>query len=63
MSDVTRILSAIEQGDSHAANELLPLVYGRLVPCKTALLSRPEQPCRHEDVADAVGRVDAGSAA
>src|SRR4051812_9359880 len=30
MSDVTRILSAIEQGDPHAAGELLPLVYGEL---------------------------------
>src|SRR5262245_28621800 len=30
MSDVTRILSAIEQGDSKAADELLPLVYDEL---------------------------------
>ena len=30
MSDVTRILSAIEQGDAHAAEQLLPLVYGEL---------------------------------
>jgi RNA polymerase sigma factor (TIGR02999 family) len=30
MSDVTRILSAIEQGDAHAAEELLPLVYDEL---------------------------------
>jgi RNA polymerase sigma factor (TIGR02999 family) len=30
MTDVTRILSAIEQGDPHAANELLPLVYDEL---------------------------------
>jgi RNA polymerase sigma factor (TIGR02999 family) len=30
MSDVTRILSAIEQGDPHAAQELLPLVYDEL---------------------------------
>src|SRR5580704_6381314 len=30
MSDVTRILSAIEQGDSHAAEQLLPLVYDEL---------------------------------
>jgi RNA polymerase sigma factor (TIGR02999 family) len=30
MSDVTRILSAIEQGDPHAAGELLPLVYDEL---------------------------------
>ena len=30
MTDVTRILSAIEQGDSHAAEQLLPLVYDEL---------------------------------
>ena len=30
MSDVTRILSAIEQGDTHAAEQLLPLVYDEL---------------------------------
>jgi RNA polymerase sigma factor (TIGR02999 family) len=30
MSEVTRILSAIEQGDPHAADRLLPLVYDEL---------------------------------
>jgi RNA polymerase sigma factor (TIGR02999 family) len=30
MADVTQILSAIEQGDPHAAAELLPLVYDEL---------------------------------
>ena len=30
MSEVTRILAAIEQGDPHAAGELLPLVYDEL---------------------------------
>jgi RNA polymerase sigma factor (TIGR02999 family) len=30
MSEVTRILSAIEHGDSHAAAQLLPLVYDEL---------------------------------
>jgi RNA polymerase sigma factor (TIGR02999 family) len=30
MSDVTQILSAIEQGDPHAAGQLLPLVYEEL---------------------------------
>jgi RNA polymerase sigma factor (TIGR02999 family) len=30
MSEVTRILSAIEQGDVHAADQLLPLVYDEL---------------------------------
>ena len=30
MTDFTRILSAIEQGDPHAAGQLLPLVYDEL---------------------------------
>jgi RNA polymerase sigma factor (TIGR02999 family) len=30
MSEVTRILSAIDQGDPHAADQLLPLVYDEL---------------------------------
>ena len=30
MSDVTRILNAIDQGDPHAAGELLPLVHEEL---------------------------------
>src|SRR5438093_707701 len=30
MNEVTRILSAIEQGDPHAAEKLLPLVYEEL---------------------------------
>jgi RNA polymerase sigma factor (TIGR02999 family) len=30
MSDVTQILSAIEEGDPHAAEQLLPLVYDEL---------------------------------
>jgi RNA polymerase sigma factor (TIGR02999 family) len=30
MTDVTRILSAIEEGDPQAANQLLPLVYEEL---------------------------------
>src|SRR6478752_6423991 len=30
MNEVTRILSAIEQGDAHAAEQLLPLVYEEL---------------------------------
>src|SRR6059036_2597606 len=30
MADVTRILTAIEQGDPHAAEQLLPLVYDEL---------------------------------
>ncbi len=30
MSEITRVLSAIEQGDPHAAEQLLPLVYDEL---------------------------------
>src|SRR5438105_4967338 len=30
MSDLTRILSALEQGEAHAAERLLPLVYDEL---------------------------------
>src|SRR2546423_3838546 len=30
MADVTHILTAIEQGDPHAAEQLLPLVYDEL---------------------------------
>jgi DNA-directed RNA polymerase specialized sigma24 family protein len=30
MNDVTRVLSAVEQGDPHAAEQLLPLVYDEL---------------------------------
>jgi DNA-directed RNA polymerase specialized sigma24 family protein len=30
MADVTQVLAAIEQGDAHAAEQLLPLVYDEL---------------------------------
>jgi hypothetical protein len=30
MNEVTRVLSAIEEGDPHAAEQLLPLVYQEL---------------------------------
>jgi RNA polymerase sigma factor (TIGR02999 family) len=39
MSEVTRILSAIEQGDSHAAEQLLPLVYDELRKLAAARLA------------------------
>jgi RNA polymerase sigma factor (TIGR02999 family) len=39
MSDVTRILSAIEQGDPEAADQLLPLVYDELRKLAAAKLS------------------------
>ena len=40
MSEVTRILSAIEQGDPRAAGELLPLVYAELRRLAAARLAR-----------------------
>ena len=45
MSEVTRILSAIEQGDPHAADQLLPLVYEELRQLATQKLAqeRPGQ--------------------
>jgi RNA polymerase sigma factor (TIGR02999 family) len=39
MSEVTRILSAIEQGDPHAAGQLLPLVYDELRKLAAARLA------------------------
>jgi RNA polymerase sigma factor (TIGR02999 family) len=39
MSDVTRILFAIEHGDQHAAEKLLPLVYGELRKLAAAKLA------------------------
>src|SRR5215468_10931364 len=45
MTEVTRILSAIEQGDPHAAEQLLPLVYDELRKLAAAKLAqeRPGQ--------------------
>jgi len=40
MSEVTRILSAIEQGDAHAAEQLLPLVYDELRKLAAAKLAQ-----------------------
>src|ERR1051325_9532666 len=42
MSDVTRILSAIEQGDAKAAEQLLPLVYDELRKLAAQKLAREE---------------------
>jgi hypothetical protein len=39
MSDVTRILTAIEEGDAKAADELLPLVYEELRRLAAAKMS------------------------
>jgi RNA polymerase sigma factor (TIGR02999 family) len=45
MSDVTRILSAIEQGDPSAAEQLLPLVYDELrkLAAQKMAQERPDQ--------------------
>ena len=40
MSEVTHILSAIEQGDPHAAEQLLPLVYDELRKLAAAKLAQ-----------------------
>ncbi len=40
MSEVTRILSAIEQGEPHAAEQLLPLVYDELRKLATQKLAQ-----------------------
>lgn len=40
MSDVTRILSAIDSGDPHAVDQLLPLVYAELRTLAAAKLAR-----------------------
>jgi RNA polymerase sigma factor (TIGR02999 family) len=45
MSEVTRILSAIEQGDPHASEQLLPLVYEELrqLAARKLALEKPGQ--------------------
>ncbi len=45
MSDATRLLSAVEQGDPRAAEELLPLVYEELR--QLAALKMADQPAGH----------------
>ena len=40
MNDVTQILSALEQGDPHAADKLLPLVYEELRKLAAARIAR-----------------------
>jgi hypothetical protein len=53
MTDVTRILSAIEQGDPHAAEQLLPLVYEELRKLAAAKMAQeaPGQTARHWSMA------------
>jgi hypothetical protein len=45
MTEVTRILSAIEHGDPHAAEQLLPLVYDELRKLAAQKLVRPGGVC------------------
>jgi hypothetical protein len=45
MNDVTRLLSAIEQGDPHLASRLLPLVYEELRKLAAQRMAQ-EQPGR-----------------
>jgi RNA polymerase sigma factor (TIGR02999 family) len=45
MSEVTRILSALEQGDPHAAGQLLPLVYEELRKLAAQKMAQ-EAPCQ-----------------
>ncbi len=48
MTDVTRILAAVEQGDARAADELLPHVYAELRALAQHQMSgaRTERPVR-----------------
>jgi hypothetical protein len=73
MADVTQILSAIEAGDPHAAEELLPLVYDELRKLAAArldaekpgqtlqptALSRGVRPARRRRSAARLGRTGA----
>jgi ribosomal protein S20 len=49
MTEITGILSAIEQGDAHAAQQLLPLVYEELRKLAAQKLAheKPGQALRH----------------
>jgi RNA polymerase sigma factor (TIGR02999 family) len=42
MSDVTRILAAVEAGDPHAAQQLLPLIYAELRRLAAARVARED---------------------
>jgi hypothetical protein len=52
MSEVTRILSAIEEGDPHAAEQLLPLVYDELrqLAAPKLALKKPGQTLQETDL-------------
>src|SRR5215471_14858076 len=68
MSEVTRILSAIQGGDPHAADQLLPLVYDELRKLAAARLvhEKPGQTLDatalvHEAYVRLVGSADASA--
>jgi ECF sigma factor len=48
MSDVTRILNLVQQGDPEAAEELFPLVYDELrkLVAHRMRVKRPARPCK-----------------
>src|SRR5262249_59727788 len=48
MNDVTRILSAIDGGDPHAAEQLLPLVYEELRKLAAARLAQEKPGQSHQ---------------
>jgi len=56
MSDVTRILSQIEEGDPHAAEKLLPLVYDELRKLAAVKMSK-ESPGQTLDATGLVNEV------
>jgi hypothetical protein len=58
MSDVTRILNAIEQGDAKAADELLPLVYEELHCLAAQKLSQEKTDQDRPMVQEARAQVD-----
>jgi hypothetical protein len=59
MSEVTRILSAIEEGDPHAAEKLLPLVYDELRRLAAEKMGR-EKPGQPGDGAGSRGLLTPG---
>jgi hypothetical protein len=52
MNDITRILSAIEEGDAYAAEQLLPLVYDELrkLAARRLAKEKPDQTLQPTDL-------------
>src|SRR5712664_2096381 len=57
MSEVTRILSAIDQGDPHAAAQLLPLVYAELRQLAAQKLAQEKPGQTLQAAAEAMRRI------